>query len=232
MWFLHTGGMTMGDLSRRAFVEFSLGAAACLTPGLAAAQQCVTGGLPGFLPNSLTVECASQRNFHTFREYPQYLGLAGAVSMTYVRGTYGAYPAGSLFLFPWLKKKGQALTGRAWPAVVPIDGTRVVNSSPIANAGLPLDEAFLRYKLQAPSASFIGFQVDVPYPKWQAQRPWYTNVDKLSDGKGVGIGWTSHNLNQAWFGGSRWIPNTDACNGNAWRKLIIAALNHASVPAC
>jgi hypothetical protein len=221
----------MGGLSRRAFVEFSLGAAACLTPGLAAAQQCVTGGAPGFLPNTLTVDCASQRNFRAFREYPEYLGLAGAVSMTFVRGSHGSYPAGSLFLFPWLKKN-QALTGKTWPAVVPIDGTRWVNSSPIANAGLPLDEAFLRFKLQALSASFIGFQVDTPYSTWQSQRAWYTNVDKLADRKGVGIGWTSHNLNRAWFGGSQWIPNTDACNGNAWRKLIIAALKQASVPAC
>ena len=224
----------MGNLSRRAFVELSLGAAAAASfaPAMASAQQCVTGGLPSFLPNSLTVDCASQRNFSAFRQYSDYLGLAGAVSMTYVRGSYGAYPAGSLFLFPWLKKKGQLLTGKTWPAMVPISGTQVVNSSPIANAGLPLDEAFLRFKLQAPWASFIGFQVDTPYPASQAQRPWYTNVDKLADGNGVGIGWTSHNLNQSFFGGSRWIPNTEACNGNAWRKLILAAVSQASVPAC
>lgn len=222
----------MRDLSRRAFVEFSLGAAAILTPAMATAQQCLTGGQSGFLPNTLTVDCASQRNFRAFREYPDYMGLAGAVSMTFVRGSYGSYPAGSLFLFPWLTNKGQAVAGKSWPAVVPIDGTRSVNSSPIPNAALPLDESFVRFKLQAPWASFIGFQVGTPVNWWEARWAWYTNVDKLADGKSVGIGWTSHNLNSPWFGGSNWIPNTDACNGNAWRKLIIAALNQASVPAC
>jgi hypothetical protein len=223
----------MSDLSRRAFVEMSLGgAAACLSPALAAAQQCVTGGMPAFLPNVLTVDCASMRNFRTFRQYPDYLGLAGVVSMTFVRGHYGSYPAGDLFLFPWVKKKGQKLKGRTWPALLPIDGTQVVNSSPIPNAALPLDEAFCRFRLEAPPASFIGFQVDTPVKKWEARWAWYTNVDKLADGKGVGIGWTSANLNAPWFGGSQWIPNTDACNGKAWRKLVIAGLNHASVPAC
>jgi hypothetical protein len=223
----------MSDFSRRAFVEISLGgAAACLTPALAAAQQCVTGGLPGFLPSNLTVDCASKRNFHAFRQYPEYLGLAGVVSMTFVRGSKGTYPAGNLFLFPWLKKKGQALAGRTWPAVVPINATQVVNSSPIPNAALPLDECICRFRLEAPSASFIGFQVDTPLTKWEARWAWFTNVDKLADGKGIGITWTSANLNYPWFGGSRWIPNTDACNGKAWRAVIIAGLNHASVPAC
>jgi hypothetical protein len=223
----------MSDLSRRAFVEMSLGgAAACLTPALAAAQQCVTGGLPGFLPSYLTVDCASKRNFHAFRQYPEYLGLAGVVSMTFVRGSKGSYPAGNLFLFPWLKLKGQKLTGRTWPALVPIDASRVINSSPIPNAALPLDEAFCRFKLEAPWTSFIGFQVDTPFKTWQARWDWYTNVDKLADGKGIGITWTSANLNHPWFGGSQWIPNTDACNGKAWRNLVIAGLNQASVPAC
>jgi hypothetical protein len=225
----------MGNFSRRAFVEMSLGgvAASCLaSPALAAAPQCVTGGMPGFLPNSLTVDCASMRNFRTFRQYPDYLGLAGVVSMTFVRGSKGSYPAGSLFLFPWLKKKGQALTGKTWPAMVPINATQVVNSSPIPNAALPLDESFLRFKLQAPWASFIGFQVDTPVKTWEARWAWFTNVDKLADGKGIGITWTSANLNHPWFGGNRWIPNTDACNGKAWRAVIIAGLNRASIAAC
>ena len=56
---------------------------------------------------------------------------------------------------------------------------------------------------------------------------------KLADGSAVGVDWTSPNLNNAWFGGSHWIPNTNACNGNAWREVIIAALrDQASVSGC
>jgi hypothetical protein len=227
-------GIAMNGLSRRAFVGMSVGgvSALCLPPSLAAAAECVTGGLPPFMPNSLTVDCASKRNFQAFRQNPEYLGLAGVVSMTSVRGSQGSYPAGNLFLFPWLKPKGQALKGRTWPALVPINPTQVVNSSAIPNGTLPLDEYFCRYVLQAPWTSFIGFQLDKPYHKSEAGLAWFTNVDKLADGKGVGIDWTSPNLNNPWFGGSRWIPNTAACNGNAWREVIIAGLKQASVAAC
>jgi hypothetical protein len=123
-------------------------------PQLAAAAgtpaQCVSGGLP-FLPNRLTVSCAAQRNFRAFRPNSDYLGLAGVVSMTSVRGSLASYEAGNLFLFPWLKPKGQALgQGKAWPAVVPTNATLFVNASPIPNATLPLDEYFCRIALQAP----------------------------------------------------------------------------------
>jgi hypothetical protein len=224
----------MRDLSRRAFVEMSLGGAAvgCLWPLPAAAQQCVVGGLPGFLPNALTVDCASRRNFQAFRKYPEYLGLAGAVNMTFVQTSGRSYPAGSLFLFPWLKPKGQALKDRTWPAVVPVNATQVANSTPIPNAALPLDEYFCRFVLQAPWTSFIGFQVDKPHTKAHANWDWFTNVDKLADGAGVGIDWTSSNLNNPWFGGSRWIPSTSTCGGKAWRDLIVAGLNAAAVAAC
>jgi hypothetical protein len=224
----------MREPSRRAFVGLSLGGvtALCLPPSLAKAAQCITGGLPEFLPNVLTVDCASKRNFHAFRQYPDYLGLVGVVNMTFVRGSQGAFPAGNLFLFPWLKPKGQALKRKNWPAFVPINATQVDTSSPIPNAALPLDDYFCRFVLHAPPASFIGFQVDKPYPLWQSRFDWFTNVDKLADGKGVGIGWTSANLNAPWFGGSQWIPSTDACHGKAWRAVIIAGLSQASVSTC
>jgi hypothetical protein len=231
------GWMIMANLSRRAFVGVSLAGASalCVAPSLATAaatQQCVTGGLPGFLPNSLTVDCGSRRNFQAFRQYPDYLGLAGVVSMTSVRGSQGSYPAGSLFLFPWLKPKGQALKGKTWPALLPLSATQAVNASPIPNAYLPLDEYFCRFVLQAPWTSFIGFQVDKPHGAAQAGRDWFSNVDKLADGAGIGVDWTSSNLNNPWFGGSHWIPSGDACNGKAWRGLIVAGLTQASVGAC
>src|SRR5262249_53035058 len=145
-------GLNMRDIDRRAFVGMSLAGASsaiCFSPSVAFAQQCVSGSLPGFLPNSLSVDCASQRNFQSFRQNPDYLGLACVVSMTTVRGGNGSYPAGNLFLFPWLKPKAQALKGRTWPAVLPVNATQVVNSSPIPNAALPLDEYLCRVTLQA-----------------------------------------------------------------------------------
>jgi len=221
----------MVEFSRRAVVEMSIGglSALCLPPTVLAATQCVTGPLPAFTPNRLTVDCASKRNFQIFRQNTDYLGLAGAVSMSTVRTKQGSFQAGNLFLFPWLKPKGQ---GRILPALVPASATQVVNGSPIPNATLPLDEYFCRLIIQAPWTSFIGFQVDVPFGAVDAKLDWFTNVDKLADRKGIGIDWTSANLNNPWFGGSHWIPSTDACGGKAWRKLIVDGLNQASAGTC
>ncbi len=221
--------------SRRAFVAMTAGAAAVLQyPELAAAQNaCVTGGLPGFSPTQLTVDCASRRNFQLFRKNTDYMGLTGVVSMSYVVGKFGSYNAGNLFLFPWLKKKGQAFgTTKDWGSVFPTDATGVLTKAPIDGWTLPLDEYFVRLVLQAPQTMFIGFRVDAPFGVADARRPWFTNTDNLADGKGVGIAWNSSNLNHPWFGGSRWIPKTDVCNGSAWRKLIADALMRASSPVC
>ena len=57
-------------------------------------------------------------------------------------------------------------------------------------------------------------------------------VYNLADGKAVGIDWTSNNLNQTWFGGSRFIPKNDTCYGAAWRKLIVDGLMQASSSVC
>ena len=224
----------MAGLSRRGFVTKSAAgiAIASLPVSFAKAAQCVSGGLPGFLPNSLTVDCASNRNFRLFRQYPNLLGLTGVVSMSFVRGKYGSYPAGELFLFSWLKPKAQKLTGQTWPAYVPVSGTQVMNSTPIPNTYLPLDEYFCNYVLQAPWQPFIGCLVDKPYTGDDARRDWFSNVDKLADGAGVGIDWTSHNLNGPWFGGSNWIPKDNTCNGSAWRQMIVAGLNQASTGTC
>lgn len=221
----------MLEYNRRSVVGMSIGGLAALSipPSVAAAAQCVTGGLPSFLPNSLTVDCASKRNFRAFRQYSDYLGLAGVVSMTFVRGKYGSYQAGNLSVFPWIKPKGQ---GKTFAASLPTDATAFLNASPIPNATLPLDEYFCRYLLQAPWNSFIGFLIDQPYNTSDSKLAWFSNVNKLSDGAGVGIDWTSSNLNNPWFGGSHFIPNTDACGGKAWRGLIVSALNQASVGAC
>jgi hypothetical protein len=195
----------------------------------APAPACVTGGLPEFVPNMLNTDCASQRNFQLFKNNTPYLGLAGIVSMTFVTGQLGSYPAGSLMLFPWLKPKGQALR-RNWESAIP-GKAGLVPAAPIPNAALPLDEYVCRVVLEAPWPMFIGFTVDVPY-KPADVNAWCSNAGKLADGSTVGIDWTSNNMNRAWFGGSQWIPNSDACHGNAWRKLIVAGINQASAAAC
>lgn len=221
----------MAEYSRRTFVSASVAGlcATAMPSALQAAARCVTGPLPGFQPTWLSVDCASKRNFLTFRRYSDAVGLTGVVSMSFVRGSQGTYPAGNLFLFPWLKPKGQ---GRDLPAVMPVNANQVLNATPIPDATLPLDEYFLRFVLKAPCTSFIGFQVDVPYMASDVPRDWCSNVDKLADGKGIGIDWTSHNLNGPWFGGSNWIPGTDACGGAAWRKVVVAGLGQAAVAAC
>jgi hypothetical protein len=225
----------MSDLSRRAFLGVSLIAAETLRQSGAAiaAPQCVTGSYPSFLPNRLSVDCASRLNFRLFRQNTDYLGLTGIVSMTSVRGRLGSYSAGNLFLFPWLKAKGRALgQGKVWPAAVPISATQYLQASPVPVETLPIDEYFCRIALRAPWPMFIGFALDVPFGKDDAQLGWFSNVDKLADGAGVGIDWTSQNLNRSWFGGSNWIPNTTTCNGKAWRALIVDGLNQVSARVC
>jgi hypothetical protein len=225
----------MENFSRRAFLGTSLVAVETLRQSIsaAAATQCVTGSLPGFLPNRLTVDCASQVNFRLFRKNSKYVGLAGAVSMTFVRGKWGSYSAGNLFLFPWLKPEGRALgQNTIWPSVAPTSGTQYVQASPIPDATFPVDEYFCRIVVQAPWTSFIGFMVDEPFNKSDAGLAWFSNIDRLADGKGAGIDWTSSNLNRAWFAGSSWIPNAAECNGKAWRALIADGLNQASSDVC
>jgi hypothetical protein len=189
----------------------------------------VTSGLAPFLPASLTVDCASRRNFANFKKNSAYMGLAGAVSMTTLQGKYGVYSAGNLFLFPWLKPKGQALgMAKDWQTVMPTSATNIMTAKPIPNWRLPLDEYFLRYILQAPWGSFIGFRVDVPFNLQDSRRAWFTNVDTPA----VGIGWNSSNLNAPWFAGSTWIPPSDPCNGNAWRALIVNGVKLAASAIC
>src|SRR5947207_1078569 len=224
----------MGDLSRRAFLGASVIAIETLRQPVAAfAAQCVTGSLPSFLPNRLTVDCASRLNFRTFRQNSTYLGLTGVVSMTFVRGKFGSYQAGNLFLFPWLKPKGLALgAGQPWNCAFPVSATLSRQASPVPGLSLPADEYFCRLVLQAPWTSFIGVMVDEPYGAADAGLDWFSNADPLADGKGAGIDWTSSNLNDPWFGGSHFIPNTDDCYGKAWRQLIADGLMQASAGAC
>jgi hypothetical protein len=125
----------MTGLDRRAFFGVSVGAVSMLRhPSSAAAQTpaCVPGGMAQFLPVRLNVDCASRRNFQLFRKNTDDVGLAGVVSMSFVRGKIGSYDAGSMIVFPWLKPKGQNLT--ALPAVVPVNSVQFMPSGPIPDA--------------------------------------------------------------------------------------------------
>jgi hypothetical protein len=222
----------MTVFGRRAFLGMSVGAVSMLRRPLSAAAQtpaCVPGGMAQFLPQRLNVDCASRKNFQLFRKNSGDVGLAGVVSMSFVRGKYGNYDAGSMMVFPWLKPKGKGSS--ALPAVVPVNGVQFLPSGPIPDGALPVDEYFCYFRLQAPITMFIGFQVDVPYSQSEGRLDWFSNA-RLADGKGVGIDWTSSNLNHPWFGGSRFIPNKDSCNGAAWRKLIVDGLTQASTGLC
>jgi hypothetical protein len=222
-------------LDRRSFVGLSAaGLSTIALPSVLRAQtpQCVTGPLPPFLPTTLSVDCASKRNFRLFRTAPDKIGLAACVSMTFVRGGArgSSYNAGNLFLYPWLKPAGQ---GMSVSASSPVTATTYTNAAPIPDWTLPLDEYFLNYVIKVPSlTSFIGFRVDAPFSALEATLDWFTNTDQLADGQGVGIEWTSCNLNAPWFGGSNFIPNADTCQGLAWRNLVVAGLRQASTATC
>src|ERR1700709_1231582 len=115
----------MSGFDRRAFLGMSVGAVSMLRHPLSAAAQpaaCVPGGTAQFLPVRLNVDCASRRNFQLFRKNTADVGLAGVVSMSFVRGRYGSYDAGSMMVFPWLKPKGKNLA--ALPAAMPVSSTQ------------------------------------------------------------------------------------------------------------
>ncbi len=220
--------------SRRAFLGMSaISVGAAVFDPVRAIAACVTAPLPVFLPNMLTVDCASRRNFQLFRRSTTYMGLVGVVNMSFVRGKFGQYQAGNLFLFPWLKPAGLAQgSGKVWNSVMPTSATAVMAAAPIRSS-LPPDEYFCNYILQAPPTStFIGFTVDVPYSQLEEKLGLYSNIGKLADGKPVGIDWASSNLNHLWFGGNRQIPSTETCGGKAWRQLIANGLNLASAQVC
>ena len=227
----------MNSISRRTFIEGSVGALAALgcPAAVFAAPECVSGPprVPAYVPTRVSVDCASRQNFRLFRENAKYLGLAGLVSMNRVQGKFGAYPAGNLFLFPWLKREGVALgPNKAWPSVVPTSPTGSQSASPIPNSYTGPDEYFCHFVLKAPAYLFIGFGVDVPFDRDRARTPQFTNLERLSDGQAIGVNWTSANLNDSYFAGSRMIPNDDQCSGKAWREAIIDGLQQVSARVC
>jgi hypothetical protein len=221
----------MNTVNRRAFLGASLGAASSLwLGGTARALTCVTSGLPAFLPAQLTIDCASKFNFRLFRKNTKYMGLACVVNQTYVRNKFGAFEAGNLFLFPWLKPAGVAQTGKVWGSLMPVSLTQSMAREPIKGSALPLDEYFCQVIMGIAPNQFIGCLIDVPYSSLEARFAWFDNP-KLADGSPAGFDWHSSNLNNVWFGGSRMIPDDTTCNGVYWRKLIVNAVSSGSTAA-
>ena len=138
--------------------------------------------------------------------------------MTSVRGKIGSYPAGNLFLFPWLKPKGAHARRRQGLEFRRADQRDRLPAGEPDQSGASGRRALLQLRAASqPSASFIGFIVDAPYSKLEEKLGLYSNISKLADGKPVGIDWASSNLNHPWFGGNRQIPASETCNGKAWR---------------
>lgn len=219
----------MSTVNRRDFLAVSVaGLAAFGGEGIAlAAPQCVAAGLP----SRLAVDCSTGRNLQLFLKNERRFGLTGLVSMTTVNGELGSYAGGTLFLYPWLKSpnQGRALATELSHYQAFLPGP--IPANPLPNMGVPLDEQFCWYGLQAPPQDFIGFAIDAPRAPRAPKLTWYTMLDGV-DGRTIGIEWVSANLNGRWFAGSRAIPAGDECNGQHWRNLIVAGVRQASTMAC
>lgn len=223
----------MRAVTRRCFAGMSLGGLATvgLPTRVLAAAQCIAGATSS-IPNRLAVDCASRQNFRLFRQYPTYFGLAGVVSMASAEGYWSTYAPGSMLLFPWFKPDGLAQRNVVFNAAFPISATTSSHAQPIPGSTLPQDEYLCRFVLRAPCQDFIGFLVDTPFPVDHTRSGWCSNIAQLADGGGVGVDWTSSNLNRAWFGGSNCVPSTDDCHGDVWRALIADGLNQVATSAC
>jgi hypothetical protein len=219
----------MSTLDRRAFLGVSLGGLAALgNQGTAlAALQCASVGVP----SHLTFDCSVGRNLRLFLNNAGAFGLTGLVSMNNVKGALGSYPGGTMFLYPWLKSKntGRALAAQLHQYQAFLPGP--ITANPLPNMGVPLDEQFCAYGLQAPAQNFIGFSIDVPRVNHILKLPSYAVVSGVA-GHAVGVEWTSANLNGRWFAGSRSIPAGNVCNGQRWRNMIVDALRVAPTKVC
>ncbi|MEA2935129.1 MAG: hypothetical protein QOD74_1775 [Variibacter sp.] len=161
-------------------------------------------------------------NFRLFIEDRANVALAGLMSRRSGRSASGNYAADTVFLAAYLKHP----SGRFLQVDLNPDS---VMAAPMSVGGLAPEEFLCRYVLDAPCEDFIGFTVDDRIPAGADRRPWHTNIDL--GGETVGIRWTSANLNHPWFGGSRWIPDSDQGNGRLLRARIVAELRRAAAVA-
>jgi hypothetical protein len=174
---------------------------------------------------SVTFELSNALNLRLFLQDRTAVGLAGLMSMEPAEGGFERYPAVTLLLFPFRRHAD----GSARPAFLPgRDGqVRPVATEAMTTLGLPPDEFFCHYVLNAPRQSFIGFELSAAISAGADKRPWHNNI-ALGDDT-VAVHWTSSNLNHPWFAGSRWIPDNE--HGKLWRARIIAGVRRAAALA-
>lgn len=209
----------MSGPSRRAF--FALSASGlCVAPFSGRAWAAFDADTAVLAPAHLDI--VNGLNLQVFLGGANTLRLAGLMSMEAVRGERGNYERASLFLFPY---KREAADGDATAFLPGLDGAKpVIATATMDPLGLPPDEFFCHYVLKAPRRSFIGFELGAPLSRDCANRPWHSNL-KVGDTI-LGATWTSGNLNDPWFAGSRWIPDNES--GRAWRGRIIRGLRRAA----
>jgi len=206
--------------SRRAFFAISAGGVCVVHGGSAALAARPLDAID--TPVSSQIRLASALNLRSFLRNRDTLGLSAVMAMQPVDGELGSYPAGSLLLFPFKRHASSP----DQPAFLPGSqrASPLITAVPMMTRGLAPDEFFCHYVLKAPWQSFISCEFGAPIAREIGLAPWHGNVAIGDDI--VGVRWTSSNLNDSWFLGSRWIPETDL--GKAWRARIIDGVRRAA----
>jgi hypothetical protein len=214
----------MNIVNRRAFLA-TTSVGLCTMHGyrLAQASSAAYGNQP---PPPAQIALANALNFSSFAQNKEKLALSAMMAMRPVVCKVGSCPSGSLFLFPFNSGNSQASSAAAF---LPGSGTvsRLIATAPMATRGLPPDEYFCHYVIQASPQSFISCEVGAPIAQNESRGPWHGNI--MIAGETIGFRWTSSNLNHPWFGGSRWIPDND--DGNVWRNRFIEGVRQAALLA-
>jgi hypothetical protein len=214
----------MDNLNRRSFLAISAAGAGVL-PGTGTAFASVH---PDWIekPYLTRFDLSNALNLRLLLHNKKAFGVAGLMSMEPAEGELGRYPDGTLLLFPFKRNASSPNL----PAFLPGRGATNKLTATVAmnTLGLPPDEFFCHYLLNAPRESFIGFELNAAVARGPDKWPWHTNIELGNDT--FGVHWTSSNLNHPWFAGSRWIPDDD--HGNAWRGRIIDGVRRAAAMAC
>jgi hypothetical protein len=214
----------MNIVNRRAFLA-TASVGLCTMHGYRLAQA----SSPAYgkqTPPPPQIALANALNFSSFAQNREKLALSAVMATRPVVCKVGSYPSGTLFLFPFNSSNAQASNAAAF---LPGSDTAspLVATAPMATRGLPPDEFFCHYVIQAPPQSFVSCEVGVPIAQNDSRGPWHGNA--MIAGETIGFRWTSSNMNHPWFGGSRWIPESG--DGNSWRDHFIDGVGHAAALA-
>ena len=210
----------MQTSTRRAFLATSAGGFCAIHSASTAFAALQIGSIESAV--SPRISLANALNFRLFAKSSGTLGLSAVMAMQPVDGKLGSYSAGSLLLFPFNQDATSARELAHLPG--PDAASPLIKTLPMTTLGLPPDEFFCHYVLQAPWQSFISCTLDAPVAREIGAWPWHSNVE--IGGAIIGVRWTSSNLNHPWFAGSRWIPEND--DGQIWRARIINGVRRAA----